>query len=192
MSPIVSDRIRQSLSQSLPLVQAHKHALIDRMEESLASAEAEAESSGQAEIAAMMLVELLIGQVRHLIETGRFDDLGHVHAEHWALAIDGRHYSRFGDALIPILRDVLGPTLPQEVPSAWCDMFWAVIRAAKPERELVPALPVPHRRRDVRRRLPVSSAARRRSRAACARPRRHRASRSAARREGRSGPPRRG
>lgn len=102
------------LSQTLRLLQAHKHEVIDRMQASLELAEFGQE--GQSEINAMILVEMLINQARHLLETGELDDLAHIPNEHAALKITGRIYSRFGDMLVPILKDVLGPSVPNAIP----------------------------------------------------------------------------
>ena len=129
MSPVLSDRTRQMLSQSLPLVEAHKHEVVDRMQASLVLAEPELDP-GQSEINAMILVEMLINQVRHVLDTGEYDDLAHISNEHAALHITGRTYSRFGDVLVPILKDALGVNVPSAVPGAWVDMFWSVIREA--------------------------------------------------------------
>lgn len=129
MSPILSDTSRQMLSQSLPLVQARKHEVIDHMQASLALAEPD-QHPGHSEINAMILVEMLITQVRHLLDSGQLDDLAHIPNEHGALQITGRTYSRFGDLLAPVLRDVLGASVPSAVSGAWIDMFWAVIREA--------------------------------------------------------------
>ena len=129
MSPVLSDRSRQLLSQSLPLVQAHKHEVIDRMQANLILAEPD-QDPGQSEINAMILVEMLINQVRHILDTGEYDDLAHIPNEHAALKITGRTYSRFGDVLAPILKDVLGANVPSTVSGAWIDIFWSVIRQA--------------------------------------------------------------
>jgi hemoglobin-like flavoprotein len=137
MSSPVSDRTRSLLSRSLPLVQPRRDLLVERIERSFA-AEAGLESSGQAELSAMMLVDLLLRQVKTLVESGQFSGLDEVAAEHRAFDIKGRHYSRFGDALVPVLRDLLGRTAPREVAAAWCDTFWAMIRATLPAEE--PAL----------------------------------------------------
>ena len=136
MSPLLSDRSKQLLSQSLPLVQANKHEMIDRMQAVLALAEPDRDR-GQAEINAMILVQMLINQVSHILATGEYDDLVHIPAEHTMLKITGRTYSRFGDALAPILKDVLGVNLPGTVSGAWVDSFWSVIReaTAQPLRE---------------------------------------------------------
>ena len=129
MSPLLSDRNRQLLSQSLPLVQAHKHELIDHMQAVLVLADPDVDP-GQSEINAMILVQMLINQVSHILVTGEFDDLAHIRNEHAALRISGRTYSRFGDVLAPILKDVLGVNLPSAVSGAWVDIFWSVIREA--------------------------------------------------------------
>lgn len=129
MSPVLSDRSRQLLSLSLPLVRAHKHEVIDSMQASLVLAEP-GQDPGQAEINAMILVEMLINQVSHILDTGEYDDLAHIPNEHAALHITGRTYSRFGDVLSPILKDVLGANLPSAVSGAWIDVFWSVIREA--------------------------------------------------------------
>jgi len=131
MNSPVTTRMRSLLARSLPLVQQHKTMLVERIEKSLAAAESRDEPFGQAEVAAMMLVELLLDQARGLVESGAFAPLADVAEEHRALGITGRHYSRFGDALVPILRDLLGPIVPREVAAAYCDLFWTVLRASQ-------------------------------------------------------------
>ena len=131
MSAAISERTRKNLSQSLSLVELHREDLVHRMEASLRAAETDDEAYGQSETVAMILVDLLLTQARNLVNGGELADLRDVEEEHRALAISGRHYSRFGDALVPILRDLLGSNLPSGVTSAWCDTFWTVIRAAQ-------------------------------------------------------------
>ena len=89
MSPLLSDHSKQLLSQSLPLVQANKHEMIDRMQAVLALAEPDRDR-GQAEINAMILVQMLINQVSHILATGEYDDLAHIPAEHTMLQSTGR------------------------------------------------------------------------------------------------------
>lgn len=133
MSTPVSNRIRSLLSRSLPLVQPKRDLLVERIERSFAAESGR--TSLDAELSAMMLVDLLLTQVKRLVESGAFGPLGEVAAEHRALGIGGRHYSRFGDALVPVLRDLLGRTVPREVAAAWCDTFWAMIGATLPVEE---------------------------------------------------------
>lgn len=133
----IQDRTIAILARSLPLVQCHKDALLEGLEAALRHGEEPGEAFGQAEVTAMMLTALLIDQATGLVRRGALGDLDGIAAEHRALDIDGRHYSRFGDALAPVMKDVLGPTLPREVPAVWCDTFWRVIKAAQRERETV-------------------------------------------------------
>ena len=64
-------------------------------------------------------------------ESGSFLLPDSIRREHETLGIAGRHYSRFGDALVPVIRDVIGRGTPREVSSAWVDGFWAMIRAVQ-------------------------------------------------------------
>ena len=129
MSEAVSTRTRSLLARSLPLVQQRREALVERMEAALAELDTEDSTIGQAEVTAVVLVDLLLDEVRQLVEAGTFGPLSYVPGEHYLLDISGRHYSRFGDALMPVLRDLLGPIPPREVLAAWVDVFWAVINA---------------------------------------------------------------
>ena len=135
----VTAHTRKRLAQSLVLVESQRPQLIARMEEYLRACEEPDEDFGQAEISTMVLVDLLLAKAREIVEQGAARNLGTIIAQHRLLDIDGRHYSRFGDALVAILRDLLGPTVPPEIPAAWCDAFWGVIRAADRKRDLVSA-----------------------------------------------------
>lgn len=139
MHHAIPESTRRTLAHTLPLLEHHREALVSAMEASLRSAESRDEAFGQSEVTAMMLVDLLIGQGRRLAQAGRPGGLDDTSAEHRALDIDGRHYSRFGDSLVAILRDELGPRLPRGAASAWCDAFWTIVRAMQSEPEPVRA-----------------------------------------------------
>ena len=134
-NPLLSESVRRRLAASLPYVEQHKHALIDRMEEGLAAEASRDEAFGQAEITAMMLVEMLLVRVRELLDHGTLSGLAADRAEHEAMAIGGRHYSRFGDLLVAVMKDLFGPNVPADLPGAWCSAFWAIIRQMQEERE---------------------------------------------------------
>jgi hypothetical protein len=138
MSTLVSDRLRDNLARSLPLVRLNFDRIVDRMEVHLRGVDPD-EAFGQSDVAAMMLVQLLLDSAPRLAE-GRAPSVpAGLLAEHRALGIDSRHYSRFGDALVPILSDLLGAGTPREIPASWCDAFWAVIRSLQAPREALPA-----------------------------------------------------
>ena len=130
MTTILGNRTRSLLARSLPLVQQRREALTKRMEIALAELEGSGTVPGQAEATAAMLTELLLDEAKQAVEAGAFGPLDHLPGEHHLLDITGRHYSRFGDALMPVLRDLLGPIPPREVLAAWCDTFWAIIHSA--------------------------------------------------------------
>lgn len=124
----ISDRTRDLLAQSLPFMEQRKDALIERLGAYPGSA---GDTDEDAELVAIMLTELLISQGGNLLRSGALQDIDDVGHEHRMLRIHGRHYSRYGDALSPVIRDVLGPQVPGEVAGAWGDAFWAIIRAVQ-------------------------------------------------------------
>ena len=128
MSTEVSDRTRDLLAQSLPLMEQRKDALIDRLGHYL---RADGDADDDSELVAIMLTELMISQGGDLLCGGVLRNVGDVGHEHRMLRIQGRHYSRYGDALAPVIRDVLGPKVPPEVAGAWGDAFWTIIRAVQ-------------------------------------------------------------
>ena len=125
MSAKISAPSRELLSRSLPMVRQHKPALMGQMAHSLG---AEGTSTRNSREIAGALVELLFDQTHDLITGNERRGLDRLFDEHRAIGIESRHYSRFGDALVPALTDLLGPNVPREVPSAWCDAFWTIVR----------------------------------------------------------------
>src|SRR5690242_7335367 len=105
MSELVSERTRAVLAQSLPIVRQHKDEIVGAMEIYLRRVGDGRRTFGRSDVAAMILTELLLRQAGLIAETGRTAGLDSTVREHEALGIDGRHYSRFGDALVLILRD---------------------------------------------------------------------------------------
>jgi hemoglobin-like flavoprotein len=135
MSIQLSDQTRDLLAQSLPLIQHGKDRLIDGLGTYLRTFDNEKEDDS--ELVAMMLTEMLIGQSAQLLQSGTLNDAGDLKQEHEALEIKGRHYSRFGDALPAVIRDVLGPNVPRAVGAAWGDAFWAIIRTVQGAKSVV-------------------------------------------------------
>jgi hemoglobin-like flavoprotein len=135
MSIQLSDQTRELLAQSMPLIEHGKDRLIDGLRTYLRSFAREQEDDS--ELVAMMLTEMLIGRSAQMLQSGTVKDAGILKQEHEALAIKGRHYSRFGDALPAVIRDVLGPNVPRSVGAAWGDAFWAIIRTVQGAKPII-------------------------------------------------------
>jgi hemoglobin-like flavoprotein len=131
MSEVVSERTRANIARSLPLIVQHRDEIVTRMELHLRDLSGDQHAVGQSEVVSMMLTEMLLKQAAAITEGKPLADVDIIAREHWSLGIEGRHYSRFGDALVPILLDVLGPGAPREVASAWCDTFWAMVHPVR-------------------------------------------------------------
>jgi hemoglobin-like flavoprotein len=135
MSIQLSKRTRDLLAQSMPLIEHGKDRLIDGLGTYLRAFATEKEDDS--ELVAMMLTEMLISQSAQILQSGTLNDAADLKQEHQALDIRGRHYSRFGDALSPVIRDVLGPNVPRSVAAAWGDAFWAIIRTVQGAKSVV-------------------------------------------------------
>ena len=132
---IASPNNRTLLIRSVAAIEAAQDSIRQQLGMSLARSERDPELSDSPDRMAGLLLSFLLGQVKHIIEAGEPRDLGDARAQHRLHGIEGRHYSRFGDALVPILRDALGPTHPRATATAWCDAFWAIVQRMRQERE---------------------------------------------------------
>ena len=136
----IAEDVRLRLMESIAVVEGHRDEIVRRMQAHLAALETENEAFGQAEVTGQLLVELLIDSASNIAACSNLGDLSRASGEHHRLNIDGRHYSRFGLALAPILREVLGPSLPPRIVSAWCDTFWFAVRNIEPREQARPKL----------------------------------------------------
>ena len=128
MKSIITPTVRTLLLQSLRPVEAKEDEIRAAFTKALARSDHDPELSDTPAVIAALLVSFLIEQVRHVVETGQPMKLELHRAEHRLHDIHGRHYSRFGDALVPVLKDALGGAYPRATASAWSDAFWAILR----------------------------------------------------------------
>jgi len=128
MSNAISETARDNLFHSFAAVEAAAPAIRAAMLASFALAEGEPPPFARADGIASALVDMLLDQGRYLAAGRGPRDVAAIALNHRALGIEGRHYSRFGDALVPVLKDAVGPRLPGAVTAAWGDAFWFVIR----------------------------------------------------------------
>ena len=131
---VIAEDVRLRLAQSMPAVERARFEITRRIQDHLQRLETPEEAFGQAEVTAMMLVQLLFDGASDLAAFGELRNLDAVAREHRRLDVDGRHYSRFGMALAPVLREVLGVALPAGTASAWCDAFWFIVGRMRAER----------------------------------------------------------
>ena len=125
-----NDRARDLLAQSFPIMKRNQDALADGVAAYLRTADRRTSADDSVAIATM-LVALILDEAGRLVGSGAVRQPRDVLREHDAMGVQGRHYSCFGDALVPVIRDVLGRGTPREVTSAWVDAFWATIRAIR-------------------------------------------------------------
>jgi hypothetical protein len=128
MKHISTFQNRTLLVQSLRAVEASEDELRNALSTALARSEQDPELSDTPDIMANLLLRFLIEQVRQVVGSGEPGDLERYRSEHRLHGIDGRHYSRFGDALVPVLGNILGAAYPRQTASAWSDAYWAIMQ----------------------------------------------------------------
>jgi hemoglobin-like flavoprotein len=119
---------RLKLAQSVRILERHRVNLSEALGERMVALEDREEPFGQGDVTALQLTDLLIECARDLAAFGDMRDLRTIAADHERIGIDGRHYSRFGVALEPILRELIGPQLSPPMITACCDAFWLLVR----------------------------------------------------------------
>jgi nitric oxide dioxygenase len=85
-------------------------------------------SPGRSKSRTLALSDMLFGQAGRLDGDGPAAGLVEAAQRHRTLALGGEHYSSFGDALKPIMIDVLGSKATPPVIAAWVDAYWAFVR----------------------------------------------------------------
>ncbi len=131
MSNLSHDPLRALIARSLLLIEQQRERLVEEVGIHMRS-EGGAEDADVSNAAARLLTEQLLHSGRRLVETGRIPGPGSAWRDQQALGISGRHQSRFSDALMLILADLLGPSVPLEIQLGWCELFWDMVAAMQP------------------------------------------------------------
>lgn len=121
----LSERNRAVVAETLPLMEQHRAQLEAALERYMAHQGPAAERSG---VTTGAITDLLLDHARQLDGNGRPAGIVETAQRHRALAIDSVHYACFGDALKPIMKDVLGAKATPPMLAAWGDAFWAIVR----------------------------------------------------------------
>ena len=121
MTTDLSDRTRDIVAHTLPLMARHRASLEEALRDHMVRDDIDA-SSVQA------IMDMLYDHARQLRGYGIPDGTADTAARHRALALDTVQYSRFGDALKPVMRDVLGSSAMPPMRAAWADFYWAIVR----------------------------------------------------------------
>ena len=85
-------------------------------------------SAGRPDVTTGAITDLLLDHARQLGLKGPPAGIVEAARHHRTLTIDGVHYACFGDALKPIMKDVLGAKATPPVLAAWGDTYWAIVR----------------------------------------------------------------
>jgi hemoglobin-like flavoprotein len=126
----LSERSRAIIAESLPMMERHRARLDEALVRYMARQGPYHPSAGRSEETALALSDMLFGRARQFAGTGPAISLFEAGRRNRALGLGGEHYSSFGDALKPIMIDVLGQKATPSIIAAWIDAYWAIVRAS--------------------------------------------------------------
>lgn len=123
----LSERTRAIVTETLPLMEQHRAPLEEALERSMMRQQPE-QLPETAKVATNAIMDMLLGHARQLSGNEPLTGIVETAGRHRALALGAEHYSSFGDALKPIMMDVLGRKAMSHVAAAWGDAYWAIAR----------------------------------------------------------------
>jgi hemoglobin-like flavoprotein len=128
MTKDLSERAQAIVAETLPLMKRHRAPLEQALERYMARQGPYHPSAERTKATTAALADMLFGQAGRLVGDGASANIVEAARRHRTLALGGEHYSSFGDALKPIMIDVLGTNATPSVIAAWVDAYWAIVR----------------------------------------------------------------
>lgn len=128
MSTAISEQTQNALLKSLRAVEGRRDLIVQEMSGGMRTCLASEDQAGRSSTISAALVDLLLEQGASLANHGRVQDIGPQVREDLRRNVSRCHYSRFGDAISPVLMDSLGGAYSAAVGAAWTDAFWTVVR----------------------------------------------------------------
>jgi hemoglobin-like flavoprotein len=124
----LSDRASAIIAETLPLMEQHRASLEEAMERSMARYGPDHRPAGRAQATTGAIMDMLLDHARQPEGSRSAAEVAETARKHHALGLGGEHYSCFGDALKPIMKDVLRARATSPVLAAWTDAYWAIVR----------------------------------------------------------------
>lgn len=125
---MISEDMRLRLAQSMPGVERRRAMIVAKIAERIVPP-TQGDERPSPDVIAAVLFDLLISSGSDIAAFAGLRDLSGVRRSHDRLGVSGRQYSRFGLALGPALKSVLGVAMSPDTVNAWCDAFWLVVGA---------------------------------------------------------------
>lgn len=132
----VSKTSAAAIAASLPLMEERRKQLEAAMSRHMAANGPFDPSKGRHQVTTGAIMGMLLDHAGRISDAGEIAGNERHATDHARLAIDGDHYSAFGDGLGAVMKDVLGADATPALLAAWGDAYWAIVRmiAAAPVR----------------------------------------------------------
>ncbi|HEU4967357.1 hypothetical protein [Sphingomonas sp.] len=128
MKTSISQQTSATVAASLPAIIAKRRQFEEAMAKHMARRGPFDPSRDRYRVTAASIADMLLDHAGGITAQGEISIVPHHAERHRRMAIDGEHYSAFGDGLAAILRDVMPAEASPEFLAAWGDTYWAVTR----------------------------------------------------------------
>ena len=128
MTTNLNERAREIIAETLPLMEQHRAPMEAALERYMARQGPYDTSAGRSRVTTGAIAGMLFDHARAFGGKDVPVSLTETAQRHRKLSLGGEHYSTFGDALKPIMKDVLESKATSPVLAAWTDAYWAIVR----------------------------------------------------------------
>jgi hypothetical protein len=139
MKTALSNNSVNLILKSLPMMERNRGQLGSALGRYMARAGHYDPSVGGDKIARGAITDMLFDHARAIAGARPLIRIEETARQHRMLGLTAEHYSRFGDGLGTVMKDVLGANASPAVLAAWGDAYWAIVRSVSPAAHLAAA-----------------------------------------------------
>lgn len=131
MKTAIGENAAVLVSRSLPLMERHRPVLQRAIGRYMARCGRHDRETVRHEAAGRAIMDMLFDYARGVGAGSSWPHLDEAAHRHHLQGVGPGDYSRFGDGLGAVMRDVLGPAATPSLRGAWGDAYWALVRGLR-------------------------------------------------------------
>lgn len=139
MKTALSNNAVNVILKSLPMMERHRVTLGSALGRYMARRGPYDSSPGGDKLTRSAITDMLFDHAREIAGARPLVRIEETARRHRVLGLTPEHYSRFGDGLGAVMKDVLGANASPGLLAAWGDAYWAIVRSLARQDQLLAA-----------------------------------------------------
>jgi nitric oxide dioxygenase len=139
MKTALSNNAVNVIVKSLPMMERNRVTLGSALGRYMARRRSYDSSAGGEKILRGAITDMLFDHAREIAGARPLLRIEETARRHRVLGLTREHYSRFGDGLGAVMKDVLGANASPRLLAAWGDAYWAIVRSVARQDQLLAA-----------------------------------------------------